>query len=259
MDAEPFDRWREQVYSGRSERWNAGRDLSFWEQGAPRYDQQQPALPQTVAWLRGELAGLGSLLEVGAGTGRLLLPLADVLPRVTALDYSPHMLGQLRAKAPPAHVRTVCRPLEDVLSDPAFEPHDAVLSAWSLAYQPELAPALRGLRRLARRTLYLLEDDGVGSPHVNLRRELAASPRPQRASLLRGALNALGWSVTVRRITEERALTLPDTAALLALCRLPLSEAEVLAALSPYLTSEGTGWHYRWTFDVWALRVEAGA
>lgn len=251
---DPFTRWRDLVFSARSERFRAERDLAFWEGKAADYDGSQPALPNTAAWLRGALAGMHSLLDVGAGTGRLLLPLADAVDHATALDYSPDMLAQLQAKGPPAHVQVVRGSLERLPEQ--VSPHDAVLAAWSLAYQPELHRALNDLRRVCRRRLFLLEDDGVGSPHVHLRRRLTGQPRPARASLLEEALRTLAWPLTSSRITEERILTFADTAALLAFTRLPLPEAEALEALQPYLQARGGGWRYAWTFEVTVLDVD---
>lgn len=253
MDADPFVRWRDLVLSARSGRHEAERDLAFWQARAAAYDTNQPALPNTVRWLADELRGLGSLLEIGAGTGRLVLPLAGCVPHVTALDYSPEMLAQLRLKRPPPTLQMVCCSLERAPRH--VPPHDAVLSAWSLAYQPDLRAALHTLESLSRRVVYLLEDDGVGSPHVNLRRSLARRPRPGRATLLREAVAALGWSLQAHTVTEGRELTLPDTPALVALARLPLPENEVLGVLAPYLTPENGGWLYRWTFEVHILRI----
>lgn len=252
--ADPFTRWQELVRSARSGRFRAERDLAFWQQRAAAYDDNQPPLPNTVAWLRGELSGLSSLLEVGAGTGRLLLPLADAVAQATALDYSSEMLAQLQAKGPPPHLRLVCASIAEA---PAHVPrHDAVLAAWSLAYQADLKGALETLRGLSEHALYLLEDDGIGSPHVTLRRELAGQPKPQRATLLREAVEALGWPAQTYVITETREVTLPSTAALLDFVRLPLEQGEVISALAPHLTAKGAGWRYRWPFAVQALRVK---
>ena len=166
----------------------------------------------------------------------------------------------LRRKGPPAHLEVRCQELAEVLDaaalhDPTLAPHDAVLAAWSLAYLPELRGALTGLLRLAHRDLFLLEDDGLGSPHVTLRRTLAGQPRPQRASSLRRALHALGLPHEYLQVTEVRELIFPDTAALLAQARLPLPDTEVLDVLRPYLTPDGEGWRYRWTFGVHVLHV----
>lgn len=258
VQADIFAEWEAQVLAVRSGRWQPERDRAFWQAQAARYDAGQPDLPNTVAWLRGRLAGAESLLDVGAGTGRLTLPLAGTAARVTALDHSPDMLAVLRGKGPPAHLEVRCQELADALHDPTLPPHDAVLATWSLAYLPDLRGALTGLLRLARRDLLLLEDDGLGSPHVTLRRTLAGQPRPQRATGLRRALHALGLPHEHLQITETRELTFPDTAALLAPARLPLPDAEVLDFLRPYLTRQGEGWRYRWTFDVHVLAVRLG-
>ena len=85
---------------------------------------------------------------------------------------------------------------------------------------------------------------------------MCGKPKPQRASLLLEAVGALGWTFTPHTITEEHTVLLTDTGALLSLVRLPLSEHEVLEVLAPYLTPQGAGWRYRWTFEVSALRVE---
>ncbi|OLV19175.1 class I SAM-dependent methyltransferase [Deinococcus marmoris] len=264
VQTDVFGEWREQVLAVRSGRWQPERDRAYWHAQAAKYDAGQPELPNTVAWLHGQLGGrLGgaaSLLDVGAGTGRLTLPLAGAVARVTALDHSPDMLAVLISKQPPAHLEVRCQELADALHDSSLAPHDAVLAAWSLAYLPDLRGALTGLLRLARRDLFLLEDDGLGSPHVTLRRTLAGQPRPQRATSLRRALHALGESPAHLQITETRELVFPDTAALLAQARLPLPEAEVLEFLHPFLTAqEDGGWRYRWTFDVHVLHVRRGS
>lgn len=255
IQTDVFEAWAAQVRGVSSGRWQPERDRAFWAQQAARYDAGQPPLPNTVAWLRARLMGAHSLLDVGAGTGRLTLPLAAGLAQVTALDHSPAMLAELRRKGPPAQLSLRCQELEDALHDPDLRPHDAVLSAWSLAYVLDLRAALTGLRRLARRDLFLLEDDGVGSPHVTLRRTLSGQPRPQRASSLHRALVALGETPQLHRITEARELTFPDTDALLAQARLPLPAEQALDVLRPFLTSQGLGWRYRWTFEVHVLHV----
>jgi SAM-dependent methyltransferase len=59
----------------------------------------------------------GPVLELGAGTGRVLLPIArELAPRgvaCVALDHSPAMLAALRAKGPPSSLRLVEAPMQD--------------------------------------------------------------------------------------------------------------------------------------------------
>ena len=53
------------------------------------------------------LAGGGSALEFGVGTGRIALPLANRGVAVTGIDLSPHMLEQLAAKPGSEQITTV--------------------------------------------------------------------------------------------------------------------------------------------------------
>ncbi len=70
---------------------------------ATGYYDETRALPDDVMrrmirMLYAELYGMGSCLEVGAGTGRMLVPLAEAGLRVCGIDLSLPMLLELRAK-----------------------------------------------------------------------------------------------------------------------------------------------------------------
>jgi SAM-dependent methyltransferase len=79
---------------------------TYGERMAEVYDQW-PGLPQNtdavVACLT-RLAGCGPLLELGIGTGRIALPLAQRGLRVHGIDASPAMVAQLRAKPGGEHI-----------------------------------------------------------------------------------------------------------------------------------------------------------
>ena len=66
-----------------------------------------------VAMLTG-LAGPGPVLELGVGTGRLALPLADAGLTVVGLDASPAMFEQLTAKPGAAGVHTLLADMAEV-------------------------------------------------------------------------------------------------------------------------------------------------
>jgi SAM-dependent methyltransferase len=75
----------------------------FGEHVAERYDESvadmfEPAAVGPVVDFLAELAGDGAALELGIGTGRIALPLAQRGVRVHGIDLSPAMVERLRAK-----------------------------------------------------------------------------------------------------------------------------------------------------------------
>ena len=70
---------------------------------AMRYDAStgpyfEPANIEATVGFLADLAGGGSALELGIGTGRIALPLAARRVRVQGIDLSPDMVAQLRRK-----------------------------------------------------------------------------------------------------------------------------------------------------------------
>jgi SAM-dependent methyltransferase len=75
----------------------------FSEPVAARYDEDEagmfdPALVEPVVDFLVELAGDGAALELGIGTGRIAIPLAQRGVRVHGIDLSEAMVARLRAK-----------------------------------------------------------------------------------------------------------------------------------------------------------------
>ena len=58
----------------------------------------EPAMVDPVVSFLAELAGDGSALELGIGTGRIALPLSRRGVRVCGIDLSPDMIAELRTK-----------------------------------------------------------------------------------------------------------------------------------------------------------------
>ncbi len=78
----------------------------------PAYAQLRA--PDDVAFYRDlAVASRGPVLELGVGTGRVLLPIAERGIPVTGVDSSPRMLQQLRAKRFPPTLRLLCAPMQD--------------------------------------------------------------------------------------------------------------------------------------------------
>jgi SAM-dependent methyltransferase len=72
----------------------------FYDAAAGYYDRlwgEQPDAADELAFLRG-FSGGGPALEVGVGTGRVAVPLAETGVPVIGVDPSPGMLERLRAK-----------------------------------------------------------------------------------------------------------------------------------------------------------------
>src|SRR5512132_7529 len=75
----------------------------FGERVAERYDESsadmfEPAVIDPIVDFLADLAGGGAALELGIGTGRIALPLAQRGVRVHGIDLSESMVARLRAK-----------------------------------------------------------------------------------------------------------------------------------------------------------------
>ncbi|MEO8424184.1 MAG: class I SAM-dependent methyltransferase [Actinomycetota bacterium] len=79
-----------------------GESVAF-DRAAEYYDQTRgisaDSMRQTIELLAGELAGRGSVLEVGVGTGQLALPLHEAGVAVAGLDLARPMMDKLVEKA----------------------------------------------------------------------------------------------------------------------------------------------------------------
>jgi SAM-dependent methyltransferase len=81
----------------------------FGERVAERYDESsadmfEPAAVDPVVDFLADLAGSGPALELGIGTGRIALPLAQRGIRVRGIDLSEAMVARLRAKPGAEHI-----------------------------------------------------------------------------------------------------------------------------------------------------------
>jgi SAM-dependent methyltransferase len=97
------------------------------------YDEWYPEVADTRAACGSLVArcGGGAVLELGVGTGRLALALADAGCSVSGLDASPEMLAVLERKDPGGRVRTHLGDVGDPSAWPE-EPFDLVLAANNL-------------------------------------------------------------------------------------------------------------------------------
>ncbi|MFA5897603.1 MAG: class I SAM-dependent methyltransferase [Hyphomicrobium sp.] len=115
------------------------------------YDRRHGArLPQDVLEALCVASGLAEhsrILEIGAGTGRVSVPMAEGRFRMTALDISAEMLRTLRTKAAPGLLAVVC-------ADAAAAPFKAqAFDAVIIARVVYLVPNWRSMLGEARRVL----------------------------------------------------------------------------------------------------------
>lgn len=128
---------------------------TYWDEDAATYDRSPGhgahSPTEQAAWT-GALARLlpsppARVLDVGAGTGFLALPVAALGHRVTALDVSQRMLAGLADKAG-AHGLTVDTIVGDA-SSPPEGPFDVVIERHVVWTLPDPAAALRAWRAVA--------------------------------------------------------------------------------------------------------------
>ncbi len=136
--------------------WDAEEFGQTW---APVYDEVFAHLaPDTTAatvFLTALLPRGARVLELGVGTGRLAIPLADARMVVTGIDASARMLQHMAAKAGGERVTGV---LGDMADPPVDGPFDAVLIAFNTLYAlPDQDSQIRCLSSAAA----LLDDAGV--------------------------------------------------------------------------------------------------
>ena len=141
---------------------HAARDrdpAAVWDKRAAAYRRatsgETGATEQELAIL--DLRPEDTVLDVGAGTGRLAVPIARTAAHVTALDPSGGMLSVLReGMAAEGRTNYSCVRMrwEDVVIGREIEPHDVVIAAFSLGFY-DLAAALEKLDAAALRAVYL--------------------------------------------------------------------------------------------------------
>jgi len=144
--------------------------IAFFDGHAPTWDQSGPNPAVTLHRLDELAHRLGlqpgqDLLEVGCGTGQITAWLADrVKPgRVTAVDFSPGMLAQARARGVDAdfELRDICLPA------PASKRFDVVLCFHSFPHFRSQAEALKQIATLLKPAGRLLVVHLAGSAQLN--------------------------------------------------------------------------------------------
>jgi SAM-dependent methyltransferase len=127
----------------------------YWDEDAPTYDRSPGHATKTsaqrAAWMRVLRRLLPApparVLDAGAGTGFLSVPLAELGYQVTALDLSPGMLAHLRTRAEAANLELEV--VEGSAESPPPGPFDVVVERLLLWTVADPIAALRAWRSVA--------------------------------------------------------------------------------------------------------------
>ncbi|TAJ45756.1 class I SAM-dependent methyltransferase [Methanofollis fontis] len=148
------------IYAGGSGRRKKDRDPgAAWDAKAAAYECAVRGEADTTA-REMEMMGLlpsDTVLDMGAGTGRLAVPMARRVAHVTALDPSEGMLGRLSAHMQEAGLDnyTLLRMRwEDAIIGENVPVHDTVVAAYSLGFY-DIGTALKKIDAAARRCVCL--------------------------------------------------------------------------------------------------------
>ena len=190
-----------------SDRMRGARPSDHWTQYARQFKADpRRASDVLVERLRARLRPGDSLLDVGAGGGRLALPLALSCRSVTAVEPSPSMCAVLRETATESGIGI--NVVEADWMDADVAPADVTLCSHVLYVIQDIAPFVRKLESHARRlVLVVLFQSAPQSQMYGLWERVHGEPRHPLPSLpqFRAALEEMGITHQVDQLPDEPA------------------------------------------------------
>ncbi|MCG7849777.1 MAG: class I SAM-dependent methyltransferase [ANME-2 cluster archaeon] len=151
--------------SGHQHRGDRGEDMgSRWDKRAKKFNESvmkhTERTQRQIATL--ELKPEYTVLDVGAGTGRLSIPIAKQVKSVTAVDPSKGMLACLQENVERegiTNVTTINKRWEDIEVGVDIEPHDIVIACHSLSMF-DIQEALRKMDAASKGYVYIMNFAG---------------------------------------------------------------------------------------------------
>ncbi|MEA1866009.1 MAG: class I SAM-dependent methyltransferase [Euryarchaeota archaeon] len=151
--------------SGHQRRGDPGEDMgSRWDKRAKKFNesvmQHTERTERQIAKL--ELKPEYTVLDVGAGTGRLTVPIAKQVKSVTAVDPSTGMLACLEENVERegiTNVTSINKRWEDIEPGVDIEPHDVVIACHSLGML-DIQEALTKMDAASKRYVYIINFAG---------------------------------------------------------------------------------------------------
>jgi ubiquinone/menaquinone biosynthesis C-methylase UbiE len=98
-----------------------------------------------------------TLLDIGAGTGRLTIPIAKRVKQVTAVEPSANMFALLKSNVEKENLHNIVpvnSSCEELNIDNGVYPHDVVIASFSL-FMADISNALQKMNALAKKRVYL--------------------------------------------------------------------------------------------------------
>ncbi|GAC1562536.1 MAG: hypothetical protein NVS2B7_36600 [Herpetosiphon sp.] len=191
---------------------DSGEQRDFWDRRAGRFARMSreldPSTDPVLALLRAALEPGGSVLDVGAGTGRYALPLAEIATTVTAVEPSAAMRSYLAAEGERRGLRTL-QIVPATWEAAVVAPHDIGLAAHVLYPIAEVVPFLQKLDAHARRACFVVTRVDTMLPQLApLWHAIWGQERPREPAFLDlyNLLFALGFRAEVRLVPFGRAL-----------------------------------------------------
>ena len=149
-----------------------------------------------------------TVLDVGAGTGALALPMAAAARRVTAVDVSSAQCRRLRRKAENLDINNLAvveSPWEKIHEE-TLGPHDIVTAGYCL-FMADIEGALWKMRRLSRRRIFLvhLASHDLQRPMARILGHKTSFPDHH---MLLNLLREMGWDARYEIFTRDFQLPL---------------------------------------------------
>ena len=134
------------------------RSADHYATAAARFARNVKRIPQPDAFMRWMLPQLQpheTVLDIGAGSGRYVMPLVQAGHQVIALEHSPSMREQLQLSVDPAHAAAVTV-VDGTWPTPQAVHADVMFAAHVVYAVRDLAPFLQAMHQQARRMCVLL-------------------------------------------------------------------------------------------------------
>ena len=152
--------WRE----GRAGKSWKKRGNSDWDKRAPSYAKRQVGTPYADRFVKMMNPQADwTVLDVGCGPGTLALPLAPLVKKITAVDFSAEMLNELQARCATqgiTNVKSLQASWTDDWQAKNIPIHDVAIASRSMSVE-DLGRALRKVNDWAAKKVFI--SDRVGS------------------------------------------------------------------------------------------------